>query len=114
MKDTTASSKPSSPACFAALAILVLTAGALAAQNPAPPKPLVAGVNQANFDKSERPQDDFYRYVNGTWLKQTSIPPDRSNYGAFTILEEKAEKDIRAIVEELAAKNNPPGSEARR
>jgi len=50
--------------------------------------------------------------VNGTWLKKTQIPPDRSNYGSFTALEDKAEKDLRTIVEELSAKQNPSGSEA--
>ena len=37
------------------------------------------GVDVANFDLSHRPQDDFFRYVNGGWLKKTQIPSDRSN-----------------------------------
>jgi len=75
---------------------------------------LGSGVELANFDKTVRPQDDFYRYVNGVWLKQTVIPPDRSNYGAFTALEEKAEQALRAIIEETASRKNSPGSEAQK
>ncbi len=34
-----------------------------------------------NMDKSIRPQDDFYNYVNGTWMKKTEIPGDRGRWG---------------------------------
>ena len=65
----------------------------------------------ANLDRSVRPQEDFFRFVNGKWLTTTEIPPDRSNYGAFTLLEEGAERDLHAIVEEAANKNAPAGSD---
>jgi len=74
--------------------------------------PLASGIDQANFDRAVRPQDDLFRAVNGVWLAKTRIPADRSDYGAFVLLAEKAEKDLRAIIEECAvAKNNVPGSE---
>jgi predicted metalloendopeptidase len=60
----------------------------------------------ANFDTSIRPQDDFYQYVNGTWLEKTEIPADKSNYGAFTELYDKAQKDLRVIIEEAANLTN--------
>lgn len=100
-----------------ALAVVFCVAGGvgLLAKDPTTPASRGAsGVEYGNFDKTVRPQDDFYRYVNGTWLQKTQIPPDRSNYGAFTALEDKAEKDLRAIIEELAAKQNEPGSEAQK
>ncbi|MCO7223933.1 M13 family metallopeptidase [Pleionea sp. CnH1-48] len=78
-------------------------------------KALSSGVFTENFDSSVRPQDDFYRYVNGTWLKNTQIPDDRSNYGSFTVLAEKAEQDIKAIIEESAADpNKKAGSDAQK
>ena len=49
-------------------------------------EPKSSGIELANFDKTARPQDDFYRYINGTWLDNTEIPADRSNYGSFTAL----------------------------
>ena len=102
-----------------ALALTTLAAQA-ASVAPAPPagaaQPAVAaaptsGLFLNNFDRSVRPQDDMYRFVNGTWLKNTEIPADRSNYGAFTLLSDEAEKNLRIIVEEGAAANAPTGSD---
>ncbi|WP_144393640.1 M13 family metallopeptidase [Pleionea sediminis] len=64
---------------------------------------LDSGLTLDNFDRSIRPQDDLYRYVNGVWLKNTEIPEDRSNYGTFTELAEQAQKDLRAIIEASAS-----------
>lgn len=76
---------------------------------------LASGITLENFDKSVRPQDDLFRYVNGTWLKNTEIPADKSNYGSFTTLADKAREDMQAIIEASAAqKNAKPGSEAQK
>jgi putative endopeptidase len=87
------------------------------AQSP-PPAPsagiLQSGVYAQNVDKTVRPQDDFYRYVNGQWLTKTEIPSDRSNYGAFTLLEEGAQRDLRTIVEEAAKAGAPAGSDTQK
>ena len=70
------------------------------------------GVDTANFDRSVRPQDDFYQFVNGTWLKKTEMPADKSRYGAFTALSDKSDAAVRAIIEEAAAQQDAaPGSE---
>ena len=42
------------------------------------------GLDPTTFDTSIRPQDDLYRAVNGTWLDNTKIPGDKSNYGSFS------------------------------
>ncbi|MBL8264896.1 M13 family metallopeptidase [Steroidobacter sp.] len=76
--------------------------------------PLRSGVYGQNLDKNVRPQDDFYRFVNGQWLASTSIPPDRSNFGAFALLEDGAEHDLKAILDEAAAANAPAGSDAQK
>ncbi|MGI9287190.1 MAG: M13 family metallopeptidase [Pseudomonadales bacterium] len=60
------------------------------------------GVDTHNFDASIRPHDNFYRSINGSWLQNTEIPADKSNYGAFTELADKAEADQRAIIEVAA------------
>jgi predicted metalloendopeptidase len=72
---------------------------------------LTSGLFLQNFDRAVRPQDDFYRFVNGTWLKNTEIPADKSNYGAFTLLADEAEKNLRVIVEEAATANAAAGSD---
>ena len=45
-------------------------------------------------------QDDLFRHVNGSWLAKTEIPADKSSYGAFDILFDKSQDDLRAIVED--------------
>ncbi len=47
-----------------------------------------------------RPQDDLYRHVNGEWIAHTDIPDDKARWGAFHLIAEQAEKDVRAIIEE--------------
>lgn len=69
-------------------------------------KALGSGIDFANFDKSIRPQDDFYDYVNGTWEKNTEIPGDRTSTGAFYDLREKSRDDVKAIIDEVAATPN--------
>ncbi|MDX1419821.1 MAG: M13 family metallopeptidase [Rubricoccaceae bacterium] len=61
------------------------------------------GIDPDAMDRSARPQDDLFRFVNGRWLDETEIPADRSRYGSFDILREKAERDVRAIIEDAAA-----------
>jgi putative endopeptidase len=73
-------------------------AGAGAAQ--AAPAVRALGVDTTNFDRSVRPQDDFYRFVNGRWLERTQIPGDRSRYGTFDELREASERAIAEIVQE--------------
>ncbi|WP_251357977.1 M13 family metallopeptidase [Kangiella sp. TOML190] len=78
------------------------------------PKALVSGIDKSNFDMSVRPQDDLFRHVNGTWLKEFEIPADKSNYGAFTLLAEKAKEDVKAIIEEASKSNAEKGSDAQK
>ncbi|MBM0107552.1 peptidase M13 [Steroidobacter sp. S1-65] len=73
-----------------------------------------SGVYLSNLDRAVRPQDDFYRFVNGQWLASTTIPADRSNYGAFSLLEDGAEQDLKAILEEAAAADAPAGSDTQK
>ena len=75
---------------------------------------LDSGIAILNFDTGMVPGDDFYRYVNGAWLDETSIPSDKSNYGSFTMLADEAEENLRGIIEEAAAQNAQPGSNAQK
>jgi predicted metalloendopeptidase len=61
------------------------------------------------MDRSVRPQDDFFRFVNGAWVDKTPIPPDRSNYGTFGVLSERAQEAVRGILEAEAIR---PGAAA--
>ena len=74
---------------------------------------LKSGLDSTTFDKAVRPQDDLFRHVNGGWLTKTEIPSDRPVYGTFIQLDEKAEANLYALIEELAGnKDKKPGSTA--
>jgi predicted metalloendopeptidase len=62
------------------------------------------GINVSNMDKKIRPNDDFFRYVNGTWLDKTEIPADKTTWGSFNELRQKTDDDVLAILTE-ASKN---------
>ncbi|HEX8697012.1 MAG TPA: M13 family metallopeptidase [Longimicrobium sp.] len=68
------------------------------------------GVDTTAFDRSVRPQDDFYQFVNGAWLRNTQIPADRTTYGSFVMLRDSSEEAMRQIVERAAASRGAPGS----
>jgi putative endopeptidase len=59
-----------------------------------------------NFDLSVKPQDDFYHYVNGTWLKNNPIPADSTSWGGFIVLRELSTANLHAICERIAAKKD--------
>ncbi len=113
---------PSTPTrIFSLLAFASLAGcatGPAAAPAPEPPAvtapALESGIALDNIDESVRPQDDFYRHVNGEWLERTEIPSDRSNYGSFTQLSEEAEENLRVLVESVAARQAPAGSDAQK
>jgi putative endopeptidase len=71
-----------------------------------------SGIEFIHQDHSIRAQDDFFRFVNGKWLKESTIPHDRSSDGAFTWLRERSEKQVKEIIEELAKQPSLPGSVA--
>lgn len=63
------------------------------------------GINVSFFDKSVKPADNFFRYVNGTWLDKTEIPSDRTSWGSFNELLKKTDKDALDILK--AASKDP-------
>jgi len=67
---------------------------------------LASGIDKANMDLSVRPQDNFYRYVNGAWLNTSEIPGDKTSIGSFYDLRDEADDNVKAIIEELAATEN--------
>ncbi|MGH3928570.1 MAG: hypothetical protein ACRDTF_01170, partial [Pseudonocardiaceae bacterium] len=75
------------------------------------PPPLGSGLLQSSYDHGVRPQDDLFRFANGEWLGGTEIPADRSGYGAFDILSDQSEVDLRVIIEDSAARRGAPGSQ---
>lgn len=57
------------------------------------------GFDLKNIDASVRPQDDFYRYANGQWLKTAKMPADESRWGSFVTLRFETEQKLKNLVE---------------
>ncbi len=83
------------------------------AEAPAPvaapaPKPELGtfGFDTAGMDRAVLPGDNFYQFANGTWLKNTPIPEDKSNYGMFTRLDDLSKERTRTIIDEAAKDPN--------
>jgi putative endopeptidase len=66
------------------------------------------------FDAAVRPQDDLFRSANGTWLKNTTIPADKDDYGLLMELVDRSDARVRQIVDELAAQTPERAASSRR
>ena len=73
--------------------------GAGASQSIEAPRMGNWGIDTAGMDRTVKPGDDFFAFVNGTWAKNTQIPADRSSYGAFATLRDLSEARTRQLVE---------------
>lgn len=63
------------------------------------------GINLDLMDKDVKPSEDFFKYVNGTWLKNTEIPADRTRWGSFDELRQKTDEDALAILKAAMSDN---------
>jgi putative endopeptidase len=86
------------------------TSAAAPAAAPAAPA-LVSGIDFAGIDPAVRPQDDFYRHVNGKWLATVEIPADRSAFGTGAIVFESIQDKLHQLVDDAAAGKASAGAE---
>ena len=87
------------------VSLLVLSTCWLAPVNLSAAEP--SGIDRANFDTSVRPNDDFFQYVNGSWVENNPIPPEYSRWGAFGKLRDDNLIALRQIVEDLQKQSGP-------
>ena len=73
-----------------------------------------SGIELANLDTHIKPQQDFFRYVNGNWLTKTEIPADKSSWGSFNELREEADKHVLTLIKEVAAKPGEPHTDGQK
>lgn len=71
---------------------------------------LKSGIDLTNLDNSVRPQDDFFQYACGGWMKKNPLPAAYSRYGSFDVLGEENNKRINGILKELLEKTYAKGS----
>src|SRR4051812_26255834 len=70
------------------------------------------GITPAWMDKSVKAGDDFFSYADGSWVKNTEIPADRSRIGGFYIADQEREKNTRALFDEIMKSNPTSGPNA--
>jgi putative endopeptidase len=95
------------PARTALLTTLCLTASLAFAQ-------ATHGVDLSSIDHSVKPGDNFYLYANGNWINTTTLPADRVAVGTFSILADRADKQVAAIIADAAKSNPAPNTDPRR
>ena len=101
----------SKTALWASLSLLV------ACGNPpkeTPAKTEEKGLDISAMDSSVRPQDDFYNYVNGSWMKTAKIPADKTSWGTYYMLDDITETNCLSILDDLVSKQYPDGSEGQK
>ncbi len=89
-------------------------AGAAAKATATKAQTLSAGIATQYIESSVRPQDDFFEYLNGKWLKTVEIPSDKSSWGSFMELRENTLPQLRGIIEKVATKNAAKGTDEQR
>lgn len=87
---------------FAACSLLLMAS----CNNSEPKQELHSGLILKNMDTTVAPGNNFTAYVNGTWMKNTKIPSDKASYGVGAMVNDKAQEDVKEIIEN-AAKGNP-------
>lgn len=61
------------------------------------------GIILSNMDTTVSPKNDFYNYVNGTWMKNTEIPDDQTRWGGFGVLRKSTDADVLEILADAKA-----------
>ena len=101
-----------------AAALLVIAACGQKAEQPAAEAPvadepvaLISGIDVSGMDTSVRPGDDFFAYVNGTWVKETEMPADKARYGVFDKLRDESQEAVKVIIEQSATGDFAKGTD---
>lgn len=88
---------------YAVLSIALTSTMTINAQTP-------KGVDRNNLDESIAPQEDFYQYACGGWMKANPIKAEYSRFGTFDKLGESSREQVRSLIDNLDTKNATPGS----
>jgi putative endopeptidase len=73
-----------------------------------------SGIDLSHVDSEARPQDDLFGHVNGLWLTDYEIPADRATDGAFRLLFDRAEEQVRDLITEAASSGAAAGTDKQR
>jgi putative endopeptidase len=66
------------------------------------------GFDITGVDTKATPGDSFFDYANGAWFARTEIPADKSSYGMFFAVYDRAQDQLRVLIDTAAkAKAGP-------
>lgn len=100
---------------FSAVLLSFLAPGILSAEDSASATGgKISGIDKSLFSPDITAGENFYWYANQEWLNQTDIPADKSNYGIFTVLDDKTRAEVRGLIESAAATRAARGSAAQK
>src|SRR3989441_13187445 len=88
-------------ACLFCTVDLHAQSGPKIEENPPPLDP-------KDMDTSVKPQDDFFMYANGGWIKKTKITPGYSRWGRFYQLVEHNKEAPHEIAGKNASRHVDP------
>jgi putative endopeptidase len=69
-------------------------------------KNMTKAIDKENMDLAVKAGDNLFKYANGGWIKNHPIPAEYSQFGAFTVIYEDNQKQLRNLVEEVSAEKN--------
>ena len=76
---------------------------------------LASGIDLTNLDTTALPGTSFYQYACGGWMQKHPLTDEYSRFGSFDMLVENNRKQLRGLIEELAAQQDKkPGSVAQK
>ena len=91
-----------------ALPALIVTACTHKTDNNTPQRTVF--FDKTGMDTTVNPADNFFLYANGTWLKNTKIPPAETAWGGMYSMAVENRKELHQILEDVSKQDNPAGS----
>ena len=91
-----------------------LVSVAAACSRPNGPAALVSGIDLAGMDRTVKPGADFWNYANGTWLRTTEIPADRSATGGGLEAQEETDRNMQQLIDGILHGHPAPNSDEAR
>jgi len=93
------------------ISITLLLFSCIASKKPESTLKNVGTINIDYLDPTIKPQEDFFQFSNGTWIKNTEIPSTESRWGSFNELDLSNKKKLIEILEEAKANPGQKGSQ---
>jgi putative endopeptidase len=66
--------------------------------------------DKSGMDTTVNPADNFFMYANGTWIKNTKIPPSETGWGGMYSMGVQNRKELHQILEDVSKQDNAKDS----